>query len=240
MTRRTVARGSLTMEQDITKALAPIVYPSQTWVPEGEIGDSLVLNGSDFWFFRSLRSAASLDLKIRERDSVKVAKLETTYYSDDAYLFASGEAMEHPCFGRGIFDLSWLVYLSGDPWTAIKLGMDDPPEFVSAYLISSNRLALSAQWSTRGNTAGTFQNEVLSEAVIPGFVRFVFRLDYDAYNFKAKAYNEGQPDPGWLIDWTRSLDATAIQMPTGAYFVMSLGDSSGVIELAEFSWEQVG
>jgi hypothetical protein len=233
----TLDKGAFTLLQDITKS-----NPSQTWVPEGELGESLILDGSDFWMLATSSSVAGNDFVIADRGGVTVASLVGTQYTYDLFMWAAGEQAQLPVIGRGIYEIEVQAYLSGPPWFQLIVGDDSTSfnNFVYVAISGNSSLWFSASFQHRANTDSNFSMSTISGGSLPGRVVVALRLDLLTYNYKSKAYMYGTADPGWQTNWTRSLDKKAIHIPSAPMLILTRDGSANVLELISYTITRVG
>lgn len=212
--------------------------PNQTWVPTGVVDESVVMDGSEFWYrVDNETGPAQLDYKYADRDGTRVIALSGASSDDYHALFAAGREAERVSFGyQGIYEFTLLCYVEG---AAPELTTGLIHETYGAFfgLVSSTLTFVGAQMDGP-NQSNTNGSDFHFAGAVPGWYYKKLYLDFDTGDVKLKFWVQGEAEPDWLAETTT--DPGFIHFSGPLKIDIQKGSVAHVFEIASYRWEQVG
>lgn len=235
-------KGQFTLEQDITKS-----NPGDRWEADGVDGETVVVDGTEFWYGVTSGSVNHTTLKYATRDSTKVIEVGGSSVAYHAYLYPWRDGNARMVFGNGIFEFSVLGYLDNNSTIEMLIQTFNNPDNLTQCRISSGALFLSTQWSNWDDTDGGFA--IGTCPTLPAWVWMKTRFSFveESYaggyadSVKTKAWLLGDDEPAsYSAEWWTDASTPHRQLTSPFCLHLERSDLAGVLQIASFSWEQVG
>jgi len=246
---RTMMRGPFEMRQDITKTV-PI---PQSWAAEGTAGDPVPLDASDFWYGISTSTTdGEINMEFAERDGITTAAVNGSAIYKYLLLYPCYDGHPISLWG-GIFEYTVLVYESGSAQFGLQMiaKTSGPSNYMILEMPIFGGEYASLSVTTQGLEDGATQRNNTTAITLPNWYRLKIRVNLlqmadddggKSPSFKLKIWGKDEAQPlAWDIELFDIFKDDAYHViPAPMYLSMGRGSLSDDLEIASFSWEQVG